>query len=106
MTSSPVLADRQFQTTGRRPSNLDRCTRCGLPRAAHGIDWTCARPRVPDPARLVAGVVAAGIAALAGVALLTLTSTTPGTAGSISAAVLLAALVILVCGAIVTGRRR
>jgi hypothetical protein len=106
MTSSPVLADRQFQTTARRPSNLDRCTRCGLPRAAHGVDWTCTRSTAPDPTRLVAIVVAVGIAALTGVALLTLTSTTAGTTGSIGAALLLAALVVLICGITLTGRRR
>jgi hypothetical protein len=106
MTSSPVLADRQFQTTARRPTNLDRCTRCGLPRAAHGIDWTCTKSPVPDPTRLVAVVVGAAIAALAGIALLTLTSATAGTAGSIGASLLLAALVVLISGVVVTGRRR
>jgi hypothetical protein len=106
MKSSPVLADRQFQSAARRPSNLDRCTRCGLPRAAHGIDWTCTRSARPDPTRLVAVIVAVGILALTGVALLTLTSTTATTAGSIGAALLLAALVILICGVSLTGRRR
>lgn len=105
MTSSPVLADRQFQTVGRRPSNLDRCTRCGLPRAGHGIDWTCTRSATPDPTRLVAAVVAASVLALAGVAVLTLTSTTASTAGSIGAALMLAGLVVVICGIIVTGRR-
>jgi hypothetical protein len=106
MTSSPALADRQFQTVARRPSNLDRCTRCGLPRAAHGVDWTCTRSATPDPTRLVALVVTAGILAIAGVAVLTLTSTTASTAGSIGAALMLAGLVVVICGVIVTGRRR
>lgn len=106
MTSSPALTGRQFQTAGRRPSNLDRCTWCGLPRAAHGVDWTCTKTAAPDPTRLVALVVTASILALAGVAVLTLTSTTATTAGSIGAALVLAGLVIVICGVIVTGRRR
>ncbi|HEU5418374.1 MAG TPA: hypothetical protein VFV41_11850 [Streptosporangiaceae bacterium] len=105
MTRSPALADRQFQPIAGRPTNLDRCTRCGLPRAAHGIDWTCTKSATPDPTRLVAVIVAVGIAALAGVALLTLTSATATTAGSIGAAVCLAALVALICGVTATGRR-
>jgi hypothetical protein len=104
--SRPAIADGQFQIEARRPSNLDRCTRCGLPRSAHGIDWTCSRSAVPDPTRLVALVVIVGILALAGVAVLTLSSTTASTAGSIGAALCLAALVVLICGVLLTGRRR
>jgi hypothetical protein len=104
--SRPAIADKQFQIAGRRPSNLDRCTRCGLPRSAHGIDWTCSRSAVPDPTRVVALVVIVGVLALAGVAVLTLSSSTATTAGSIGAALCLAALLILVCGVTLTGRRR
>ena len=38
---SATASDAQFQHRTTQLSNLDRCNRCGLPRAAHGPDWSC-----------------------------------------------------------------
>jgi hypothetical protein len=103
---STMSAIPQFQTASRRLSNLDRCNRCGVARSAHGIDWTCPQAVSVSHTRLVLLVVAAGLLALAGVAVLTLTSTTETNLGSLGASGCLAALTVLVCGAAFAGRRR
>lgn len=51
MTSPATHQGRQFYTDGP-PSGLDRCEWCGLPRSAHGPDYSCptstpGRGRVP-----------------------------------------------------------
>jgi hypothetical protein len=46
MSPSPACAEQQFQSF-EHPTNLDRGNRCGLPRSAHGPDWTC----TAEPAR-------------------------------------------------------
>ena len=38
---SATTGDPQFQHRTTHLSNLDRCNRCGLQRAAHGLDWSC-----------------------------------------------------------------
>jgi hypothetical protein len=38
---SATTAGAQFQHRTTHLSNLDRCNRCGLPRAVHGLDWSC-----------------------------------------------------------------
>ena len=63
---SAATGDRQFQHRSGHPCNLDRCNRCGLQRAAHGLDWSCpASP--PDSARtglLIAGALLAAAGAV------------------------------------------
>lgn len=100
---SPVSVQPQFQVLGPRMSNLDKCARCGLPRGAHGADWTCSSGRRRPGARL-AVVAAGGVLALAGVLVLALTSTTYGTAGTLGAAGCLAGLTLLVCVTVLYGR--
>jgi len=42
MTSpSPASVEPQFHGIYDIQSNHDRCTRCGSPRSAHGIEWSC-----------------------------------------------------------------
>lgn len=99
----------QFQAAPGSPggmSNLDRCTLCGSPRSAHGINWSCPPGIVLRGRRAVALVVAAGIVALAGIGLLTASSRTATTMGSLGAAAMLAGLTVLVCCATVARRRR
>jgi hypothetical protein len=102
----PMRAGPQFQTALGGLSNLDRCNWCGTPRSAHGIDWSCPSGGVRSGARFVALVVAAGVLALAGVALLTASSQTPSTLGTLGASGFLAALVVLICTGTIAGRRR
>jgi hypothetical protein len=103
---SPVLADPQFQTTAPRISNLDRCNVCGRPRSAHDFDFTC-----PDLAaaigrrRYLAFVVGATVLALAGIGLLTASSTTSTTLGTLLAAGLLTGLTLLISAFAATGHR-
>jgi hypothetical protein len=101
-----MAADAQFQTTSHRISNLDRCGQCGAARSAHGIDWTCSPGTPPRNGRLMAGVIVAGLLALAGVALLTATSSTSQSLGTLGAAACLAGLTVLVCYAALISRRR
>lgn len=103
---SPMIADSQFQVETRHLSNLDRCNLCGGPRSAHGIDWTCSPGVSASRARSVLLVVAAGLLALAGVGLLTVTSATEMTLGTLGASACLAGLTLLVCCAAIAGRRR
>jgi hypothetical protein len=42
--SSPFAVARQFDTSHGRMTNLDRCHKCGAPRAVHGADWSCPAP--------------------------------------------------------------
>jgi hypothetical protein len=96
----------QFQTASPQLSNLDRCNRCGAARSAHGVDWTCPQAVSVSKTRLAVLVAAAGLLALAGVAVLTVTSTTETNLGTLGASACLAGLTLLVCGAALVGRRR
>jgi hypothetical protein len=102
---SPVIADSQFQTSAENISNLDRCNRCGAPRSAHGIDWTCSSDILPGSKWFVLFVGLTGVLALAGIALLTVSSKTSMTLGTLGASGCLAGLTLLVCGLILAGRR-
>jgi hypothetical protein len=42
--SSPFAVAPQFDTAYGRMTNLDRCHKCGAPRAVHGADWSCPAP--------------------------------------------------------------
>jgi hypothetical protein len=99
----------QFQAAPGSPgglSNLDRCTWCGSPRSAHGMNWACPQGMELRGRRAVALVVVAGLVALAGIGLLTATSATATTLGTLGAAACLSGLTVLVCCATVARRRR
>ncbi len=63
--SRPMAVIQQFDTSHGGVTNLDRCNRCGAPRAVHGPDWTCPAPptRRAAVAMLYAGalLMAAGL---------------------------------------------
>jgi len=101
---SAMSAIPQFQTAIRQPSNLDRCNRCSSPRSAHGIDWACPRPVSVRSSRLVLLVVVAGLLALGGVAVLTVTSTTETSPGTLAASSCLTAFTLLACAAAFASR--
>ena len=86
-------------------SNLDRCNWCGSPRSVHGIDWSCPSRAAGRGRHSVALTTATGLLALAGVALLTVSSQTALTAGTLGASGVLAALVVLICGVTIARRR-
>jgi hypothetical protein len=99
----------QFQPAPGSPgglSNLDRCTWCGTPRSAHGMNWSCPPGLTLRGRRAIAVVIIGGLLALTGIALLTATSATATTLGTLGAAACLAGLTVLVCCATVARRRR
>lgn len=105
----PARPGAQFQAAPGSPggmSNLDRCTWCGSPRSAHGINWSCPSGAELRGRQSVVLAVIAGIVALTGIGLLTASSPTATTTGSLGAAAMLAGLTVLVCYATVARRRR
>jgi hypothetical protein len=105
----PARPGAQFQAAPGSPggmSNLDRCTWCGSPRSAHGINWSCPSGAELRGRQSVVLVIIAGIVALTGIGLLTASSPTATTMGSLGAAAMLAGLTVLVCYATVARRRR
>jgi MYXO-CTERM domain-containing protein len=102
---SPVIADQKFETTAGRISNLDRCNLCGSPRSAHGIDWSCSSDRSDGGKRFILFIGFAALLALAGIALLTVSSQTSMTAGTLAATACLTGITLLVCGLSISGRR-
>jgi hypothetical protein len=103
---TPMGIDSQFDTATPQISNLDRCHRCGRPRAAHGIDWTCSSGRPVGGRPFVTLVIVAGLLTIAGLGALTASSATATSLGTLAAAGLLAGLTLLVCAAVIAGRRR
>jgi uncharacterized integral membrane protein len=102
----PVRYGPQFQSGPGGPANWDRCNWCGTPRSTHGADWSCASTGTSQRSRFLWSVIVAGVLALIGVVLLTLTSQTKSSLGTLGAAGLLSGLVVLICtGTIVTRRR-
>jgi hypothetical protein len=101
-----MSADSQFQMIGRYPANLDRCRRCGTPRKMHGADGSCGLT-FSMGSEFLARLITAGcvLAALGGAAWL-LASTTAITVGSLVAFACLVALILLVSGTAIAGRRR
>jgi hypothetical protein len=98
----------QFQSAPGSPgamSNLDRCNWCGSPRSVHGINWSCPSGPLLRGRHYLAYIVACGVLALLGVGVLTATSQTATSLGTLGAAGLLAGLTLLVCAA-AAGRRR
>jgi hypothetical protein len=95
----------QFQTPTSEITNLDRCNLCGATRAAHGIDWTCSTGTPVRHAHMIAVIAIAGVLAIAGVVILTVTSTTGTSLGSVAAAACLGGLTVLICAAEIIRRR-
>ena len=100
-----MIADTQFQVTQHEITNLDRCNLCGAPRSAHDVDWTCSPRVVVHNAQIITAVTTAGLLAIGGVVFLIVTSTTRTSPGSLGAAIVLAALIILICASDITQRR-
>jgi len=106
---APAQAGTQFQSAPGSPggmSNLDRCNWCGSPRSVHGINWSCPSARLPRGRRYVVFVIAAAALALLGIGVLTASSQTATSLGTLGAAGMLSGLTLLVCAAVAAGRRR
>jgi hypothetical protein len=104
-----VRTGAQFQSAPGSPggmSNLDRCNWCGSPRSVHGINWSCPSSSLMRGRHALAYVIGCGVAVLLGVGVLTATSQTATSLGTLGAAGVLAALTLLVCTAAAAGRRR
>ena len=102
---SPVTAGQQFQTTTQRISNLDRCNVCHAPRSVHGTDWSCPAAPSIGKKRIVLFACFATLLALAGIALLTASSQTTTTRGTLAASACLTGITLLVCALSIAGRR-
>ncbi len=102
---SPVIADQKFETTAGHISNLDRCNLCGSPRSAHGVNWNCGPDSSDGGKRFVLVLGLAALLALAGIALLTVSSQTSMTAGTLVATACLTGITLLAFGLSVAGRR-
>jgi hypothetical protein len=100
-----MAPDTQFQVTQREITSLDRCNLCGAPRSAHDVDWTCSPGVAVTNAQIITAVTTAGLLALAGVVFLAVTSTTRTSPGSLGAAIVLAALIVLICASDIARRR-
>lgn len=104
-----VRTGAQFQSAPGSPgamSNLDRCNWCGSPRSVHGINWSCPSGSLLRGRHFLAYVIGCGVLVLLGVGVLTATSQTSSSLGTLGAAGLLSGLTLLVCAVAAAGRRR
>ena len=94
--------DTHFQHRTTHPSNLDRCNRCGLQRAAHGLDWSCpAGP--PDSART--GLLTVGaLLAVAGAILWGLAGSAPSGLNTLAAVAFPGGLILIIATLVRPGR--
>jgi hypothetical protein len=99
---SAATGDRQFQPRTAHPSNLDRCNRCGLQRAAHGLDWSCPAGR-PGSART--GLLIAGaLLAAAGAVLWGLSGSAPSGLNTLAAVAFPGGLILIIATLVRPGR--
>ena len=99
---SATTGDPQFQHRTTQLSNLDRCNRCGLQRAAHGLDWSCpAGP--PDSARTGLLIVGA-LLAVAGAVLWGVAGSAPSGLNTLAAVAFPGGLILIIATLVRPGR--
>ena len=104
MSPSPAAVEQKFQNSGN-PTNLDRCTRCGAPRSAHGPDWNCpaGAPHSASTIPLALG----GLLTLSGLILLVTVGANLWTAlGTLGVIAILSGLTLLIAGVALRRRLR
>jgi hypothetical protein len=94
--------DTQFQHRATHPSNLDRCNRCGLQRAAHGLDWSC--PTGPSADTRKGLLIAGTLLAAAGAILWGLSGSAPSGLNTLAAVAFPGGLILLIATLVRPGR--
>jgi hypothetical protein len=100
---SSTRTARQFQSWVGRPSNIDKCARCQLPRPVHGPDWTCpsrGRNRALAPVMLSVGA----ILVVAGVVLRLIAPSAPQGQAMMMADAVVLGILLMVAGFVLLGR--
>jgi hypothetical protein len=99
---SATRGDSQFQHRTSHLSNLDRCNRCGLPRGAHGIDWSC--PAGPPDGGRTGLLIAGGVLAVAGAILWGVAGSAPSGLNTLAAVAFPGGLILLIATLMRPGR--
>ena len=99
---SAATGDRQFQHRTTHPSNLDRCNRCGLQRAAHGMDWSC--PAGPPDSPRTGLLIAGAVLAAAGAVLWGLSGSSPSGLNTLAAVAFPGGLILIIATLVRPGR--
>ena len=94
--------DTHFQHRTTRPSNLDRCNRCGLQRAAHGLDWSC--PAGPPDSSRTGLLIAGAVLAAAGAVLWGLSGSAPSGLNTLAAVAFPGGLILIIATLVRPGR--
>jgi hypothetical protein len=94
--------DTHFQHRTTHPSNLDRCNRCGLQRAAHGLDWSC--PTGPPAGARKRLLVVGALLAAAGAILWGLSGSAPSGLNTLAAVAFPGGLILLIATLVRPGR--
>jgi hypothetical protein len=94
--------DTHFQHRTTHPSNLDRCNRCGLQRAAHGLDWSC--PTGPSADARKGLLIAGALLAAAGAILWGLSGSAPSGLNTLAAVAFPGGLILLIATLVRPGR--
>ncbi len=103
--SSPLAVTPQFDARHGGVTNLDRCNKCGAPRAVHGADWTCPAP--PTRRTAIIMLYAGALLMAAGLALRFASSAPLSTAQlTVFFVAFNGGLYLLFAGVITSGRRR
>jgi hypothetical protein len=98
---SASTGDPQFQHGTTHLSNLDRCNRCGLQRAAHGLDWSC--PTGPPRGARTGLLIAGAVLAVAGAILWGLSGSAPSALNTLAAVTFPGGLILLISTLVRTG---
>jgi len=91
---SASTGDPQFQHRTTQLSNLDRCNRCGLQRAAHGLDWSC--PTGPPRSARTGLLVVGALLAVAGAILWAVGGSAPSGLNTLAAVAFPGGLILLI----------
>ncbi|MDR3032260.1 MAG: hypothetical protein LBV78_03995 [Kitasatospora sp.] len=94
--------DTHFQPRASYGSNLDRCTRCGLQRAAHGADWSC--PASPPGSARTGLLIAGAVLAAAGAILWGLSGSAPSGLNTLAAVAFPGGLILIIATLVRPGR--
>jgi hypothetical protein len=99
---SAATGDPQFQHRTTHLSNLDRCNRCGLQRAAHGLDWSC--PTGPPGGARTGLLIAGALLAVAGAILWGVAGSAPSGLNTLAAVAFPGGLILIIATLVRPGR--
>jgi hypothetical protein len=99
---SATTGDPQFQHRTTGLSNLDQCNRCGLQRAAHGLDWSC--PTGPPGGARTGLLIVGAVLAVAGAILWGLSGSAPSGLNTLAAIAFPGGLILLIATLVRPGR--